>query len=119
MKKYSNLFSPLKVGNLTFRNRIVMAPTSGANFFTLTPEGYLTRESIAYYELKAAGGAAAVTIAEGVVHSKTGQHHPVLPLDDPMILPSLAMAASAIKCHGAIPSIELQHAGKHGGLARV
>jgi 2,4-dienoyl-CoA reductase-like NADH-dependent reductase (Old Yellow Enzyme family)/thioredoxin reductase len=119
MKKYPNLFSPLKVGNLTLRNRIVMAPTSGANFYTLTPEGYLTRESIAYYELKAAGGAAAVTIAEGVVHSKTGQHHAVLTLDDPAILPSLARAARAIKRHEAIPSMQLQHAGKHGGFNRL
>lgn len=119
MKKYPNLFSPLKLGNLTLRNRITMAPTSGANFYTLTPEGYLTRESIAYYELKAAGGAAAVTIAEGVVHSRTGQHHAVLTLDDLAVLPSLARAARAIKSHGAIPSMQLQHAGKHGGFSRV
>ena len=116
MKKYPNLFSPLKLGNITFRNRIVMAPTSA---FTLTPEGYLTREEIAYFEMKAAGGAAAVTIGEGIVHTKTGQARPVLiPLDDPASLPSLARAARAIRRHGAIASMEVQHAGKHGGMSR-
>ena len=86
MKKYPNLFTPLKLGNVVFRNRIVMAPSSG---FMLTPEGYVTTEGIAYYEQKAAGGAAAVTIGEGFVHTKTSKSRmTVLPLDEPEKLPN-------------------------------
>jgi 2,4-dienoyl-CoA reductase-like NADH-dependent reductase (Old Yellow Enzyme family)/thioredoxin reductase len=115
VKKYPNLFKPLKLGNITLRNRIEMAPTSSYN---LTPEGYLTQNEIAFFEQKAAGGAAIVTVGEGIVHSKTGQARLLIPLDDPGSLPSLARTARAIKRHGAIPSIELNDAGKHGGLYR-
>jgi 2,4-dienoyl-CoA reductase-like NADH-dependent reductase (Old Yellow Enzyme family)/thioredoxin reductase len=117
MKIYPNLFSPLKLGNLTLKNRIEAAPTDVRN---MTPEGYLTRDNIAYYELKAAGGAAVVTIGESHVHTKTGVRSFLrVPLDDPGTLPSLALAARAIKRHGAIPSIELQHVGKSGGWDRI
>ena len=68
-RRYPTLFSPLRVGSVTFRNRIVSAPTSLAE---LSPEGCLTRENIAYYQLKAKGGAAVVTVGESIVHSATG-----------------------------------------------
>jgi len=114
MKKYPNLFSPLKLGNLTLKNRIIAAPT-GARY--ITDEGHFTRDTTAIYELKAAGGAAAVTLGQSFVHAKTGKSSVVaVNLDDPMVLPSLARAAKAIKRHGAIPSIQLQHAGKSGGF---
>jgi 2,4-dienoyl-CoA reductase-like NADH-dependent reductase (Old Yellow Enzyme family)/thioredoxin reductase len=117
MKKYPNLFTPIKIGDLVLKNRIIAAPTSLMN---LTAEGHLTRENIAYYELKAAGGAAVVTVGESIVHSKTGKSHQVqICLDDELVLPSIAEAAKAIKRHGAIPSIQLSHGGKYGGLASL
>ena len=117
MKKFPNLFSPIKIGNLTLKNRINASPTSQMN---LSPRGYLTRENIAYYELKAAGGAAAVTIGDGIVHTKTGRAHTLqIPLDDELVLPSLGNAAKAIKRHGAIPSMQLSHGGKYGGLSSL
>jgi 2,4-dienoyl-CoA reductase-like NADH-dependent reductase (Old Yellow Enzyme family)/thioredoxin reductase len=116
MKNYPHLFSPLKLGNLVLKNRIEAAPTGTR---LLTAEGYLTPEEISYYEMKAAGGAAIVTLGQSFVHTRTGvRRWPEPPLDDPGILPSLAMAARAIKRHGAIPSIELQHQGKSGGWDR-
>ena len=45
-RRYPNLFSSIKIGPLTFKNRIVSAPTSLAE---LSPEGHLTRDNIAYY----------------------------------------------------------------------
>ena len=116
MKKYPNLFRPLKLGDLTLRNRIIAAPTGE---FNQTSDGSMTPDAIAYFEMKGAGGAAAVTIGEGFVHTKTSKTRPlVLPLDDSAVYPSLARAARAIKSHGAIPSVELQHAGKHGGVGK-
>jgi 2,4-dienoyl-CoA reductase-like NADH-dependent reductase (Old Yellow Enzyme family)/thioredoxin reductase len=112
MKKYPHLFSPLKLGNLTLRNRIESAPTSPKS---LTPEGCLTSGDIAYFEMKAAGGVAIVTLGEGLVHEKTGMgRFPCVNLENPSVVGSLSLAARAIKRHGAITSIELQHAGKNG-----
>jgi 2,4-dienoyl-CoA reductase-like NADH-dependent reductase (Old Yellow Enzyme family)/NADPH-dependent 2,4-dienoyl-CoA reductase/sulfur reductase-like enzyme len=108
-RKYPHLFSPLRVGPLTFKNRIESAPTSLAE---LSPEGYMTRENIAYYKLKAKGGAAVVTIGESIVHTPTGKSHPKqIPLDDKGVIPSLVEAADAIHQYGAIASIELSHGG--------
>jgi 2,4-dienoyl-CoA reductase-like NADH-dependent reductase (Old Yellow Enzyme family)/thioredoxin reductase len=76
-----------------------------------TPEGYMTPENAAYYELRAKGGAAIVTLGESMVDSKGTSHGRVNPLDDPGILPSLINTTDAIKRHGAVASIELLHAG--------
>ncbi len=80
----------------------------------LTSDGCLTPEAIAFYELRAKGGAAAVTVSEVIVDSKMGKYYPIqVVLDAPNAKDSLAMAARAIKRHGAVPSIELSHGGKY------
>lgn len=108
-RKYPNLFRPIKIGPLAFKNRIVSAPTSLAE---LSPEGHLTRDNIAYYKLKAQGGAAVVTVGESIVHSATGKSHPKqILLDDEGVIPSLVETADAIHQYGSIASIELSHGG--------
>jgi 2,4-dienoyl-CoA reductase-like NADH-dependent reductase (Old Yellow Enzyme family)/thioredoxin reductase len=109
MKKYPNLFKPITIGSLTLRNRIEVAPMG----YYGTPEGYLTPASSAFYEMRAKGGAAVVTLGESLVDSKTGKAHDrIIPLDDPGVLPSLIDTTDAIKQHGARASIELIHAGQ-------
>lgn len=115
--KYSHLFQPIRLGGLTMKNRIFSAPTS-LNWGAV--DGNLTLDTIAYYELKAKGGAAVVTMGESIVHSKTGKSHDrQVELDNPTSLVGLAQLARAIKRHNAIPSAELSHGGKWGGLASM
>ena len=110
VKKFPHLFSPIRIGSLVARNRIESAPISMGD---LTPEGYLTRENVAAYEVKARGGAAIVNIGESNVHTRTGKAHGrMVPLDDEEVLPSLINTTDAIKRHGAIASIELIHPGR-------
>ena len=110
-RKFPNLFSPLKVGNVTLKNRIISAPMT---FPILTADGCLTPEAIAFYELRAKGGAAVVTVSELIVHGATGKYYPVQVLSDaPNSKDTLATAARAIKRHGAIPSMEICHGGKY------
>jgi len=86
------------------------APTSLAD---LSSEGYPTQENIAYYALKAQGGAAVVTVGDAIVQGATGRAHPKQVLmDDPGLLPHIVKEADAIKRHGAIASIELDHGGR-------
>ncbi|NLD38492.1 MAG: FAD-dependent oxidoreductase [Desulfatiglans sp.] len=109
-RKFPNLFSPLKVGRLTLKNRIISAPMT---FPILTSDGCLTPEAIAFYELRAKGGAAVVTVSELIVKPE-GRYYPVqVIINAPNAKDSLAMAARAIKRHGAIPSMELSHGGKY------
>ena len=73
-------------------------------------------KSAAFYELRAKGGAAAVTVSELTADPETDGSH-AYHLDE-SILNSLACAtytADAIRRHGAIPSIELSHSGMYSG----
>ena len=75
---------------------------------------------IAYYEMKAKGGCAVVTMGESITHSATGKSHDrQIELDNPTSLVGLAQLARAIKRHGAVPSAELSHGGKWGGLVSM
>ncbi len=44
--EYPNLYSPITIGGLTLRNRIVAAPSSQAD---IEPDGTLGKYNIAYY----------------------------------------------------------------------
>lgn len=106
---YPNLFSPIKIAGVTFRNRIFASPTG---YQDLAPGGRLTAEAVAYYERKAQGGAAAVTIGECAVdweYGRGGLHN--VNLCDPQAAHSLHKASNAVIRQGAVLSAELQHAG--------
>ena len=64
-KKYPLLCSPIRIGNVIFRNRMFSSPTSGTD---ITSDHCIGPKTTAYYELKARGGAAAVTISAVKVH---------------------------------------------------
>jgi len=109
--KFQHLFSPIKIGSLVLRNRIMSAPTSMADL--MPPEGYPTRENVAYYKMRAQGGAAVVTLGDVIVQGSTGKSHPTqILMDDPHLLPYIVKLADAIKQHGAVASIELDHGGR-------
>lgn len=113
MRKYPYLSSPITIGRTTFRNRIFSAPMGGTD---ITNDGCIGPKSTAFYELRAKGGAAAVTVSELMVHPQTDGSH-AYHLDE-SILNSLASAtytADAIRRHGAIPSLELSHSGQFAG----
>ena len=57
-KQYPHLFSPLRIGNIKMKNRIICAPTSPS---MIDLNGHFTPEMIAYLEEKAMGGAGVVT----------------------------------------------------------
>ena len=112
-RRYPNLTKPITIGKVTFRNRMFSAPMGGTD---ITNDGCIGPKSTAFYELRAKGGAGAVTVSECMVHPKTdGSHAYHL---DTSILNSLAAAtytADAIRRHGAIPSLELSHSGMYAG----
>jgi len=50
---FSSLFSPVKIGNLLIKNRIVLAPMDVG---MINPDGSLTERIVGYYEERAKGG---------------------------------------------------------------
>jgi len=107
--EYPHLCSYLHVGNVTLRNRMCSAPMG---FPDLTEDGCLTDGYIAFYENRAKGGAAIVTVSEACVDYRNGKSHGrLINLQNPGVLANLTNCARAIKRHGALASIELNHAG--------
>ena len=83
----------------------------------ITAEGYVTKEAAAFYELRAKGGAAAVTLSECIVHIRTGMSHSRhINLQDEGVLAGLTDAARSIKRHGALANVEISHGGKYAGV---
>ncbi len=109
--KYKHLFEPITLGKTVFRNRIFASPTGFQNGDHLCLP---SKELIAYYELKALGGAASVTMGDCLVDSKNGRVTKVqYPLDDIDQKGPLAALGKAITRHGAVASVELQHGGMY------
>ena len=110
---YPHLCSPIKLGAVTFRNRMFSAPTSGTD---ITRDFCIGPGTSAYYELKAKGGAAAVTISPVKVHPATdGSQSFRLNLETIGSLASFAHTADLIKRHGSVPSMLLSHGGQFAG----
>ena len=111
--QYPNLTSPIKLGNLFFRNRIFSAPMGATD---ITPDCCPGPRTQGFYELRAKGGAASVTVSELVVHPETDASHMLhLDLTTPGCLAAHTFVADAIRRHGAVPSIEFSHSGQYAG----
>ena len=108
MTAYPHLFQPMQVGCLTFRNRILSAPNM---MCALNPDGSPTDYLIGYYEEKARGGAAQVTVGDTPVEARgfTVPRHPIIHSGT---VQKWSEVARAIKQHGAVASLELNHGGR-------
>jgi 2,4-dienoyl-CoA reductase-like NADH-dependent reductase (Old Yellow Enzyme family)/thioredoxin reductase len=112
--KYQHLFEPIQLGRTLFRNRIFSSPQ---DFPGLTSDRLLTKDAIAFYESKAQGGFASVCIGDFMVDSRAGHSHPFqLRGDDIKGKVCFTQAANAITRHGAVASVELNHAGKNANM---
>ncbi len=105
---YPNLFKPIKIGSMTLRNRIIASPSSQND---IEPDGTLSLHNIAYYARKAKGGAALVTVGDGIVHPSGKDHPNQVYLFTDKCLPSLTRCAEEIHKYGAAASYELSHGG--------
>lgn len=116
-RKYPNLSKPIQIGNVLFRNRMFGAPMGGTD---ITADCTIGPRSIAFYENRAKGGVANVTVSELVVHPKTEASHMYhLDLETVDSLASFTYTADAIRRNGAIPSVELSHSGQYAGTYLV
>jgi 2,4-dienoyl-CoA reductase-like NADH-dependent reductase (Old Yellow Enzyme family)/thioredoxin reductase len=115
--KYPNLFSTLKVGTKTFKNRIESAPAMFA-FTSMMPDGLgffnnrCDERSFRMLEAKAKGGAASVVFGELAPNETTCRRFPFEPainrkdMNDPN-MEVIKKTADMIKKNGAIAIAEL------------
>lgn len=107
--KYEHLFEPMTIAGVTFKNRILAGPHMVC---MLTPEGYPTEHMTSFYEEKAKGGVAQITLGDTPVDNGHAVSNPMhVNILDRMAYPHFGRFLSAVKAHGTVVSIELNHAG--------
>ena len=115
--KFPHLCQPITLGRVTFRNRMFSAPMGGTD---ITADCSVGPRTPGFYELRAKGGAAAVTASELVVHPQTDASHVFhINLTTPGNLAGWTFLADAVARHGAVPSVELSHSGQYAGTYLV
>jgi len=107
------LFSPFRFKGLTLKNRIVLPALAS---FMLDDNGSITDKTVNHYRLRAAGGPAMVITEacavspEGIVSNHQARIH------NDRFIKGLSKIARAIKSQGAVPAIQLQHAGRQTSI---
>jgi 2,4-dienoyl-CoA reductase-like NADH-dependent reductase (Old Yellow Enzyme family)/thioredoxin reductase len=105
----NHLFSPFQIKNLTLKNRIVLPPLAS---FLIEKGGAITDRAVEHYRRRAAGGPAMVIMEacavspEGVVSENQAR------IDGDRLIKGLSRIAEAIRAEGAVPAIQIHHAGR-------
>ena len=105
----SELFSPIPIGSLELKNRIVFPAASSE---LGNPNGSASLDLIEYYAQRAIGGAAMVIVEAAYVDRRGKRLHKNLLVDNDEFIPSLRVLASAIKKAGARAALQLNHGGR-------
>ncbi len=115
--KYPHLFQPIKIGNLTLKNRISNAPTYN---FLASYDNHVTREGIEFSKPVGKGGAATVTLGSGFINRilPPAAHH-IVGLNDDWIVTSLSEWCEAVKRYGAKACVELVPIASYFGTHEV
>lgn len=108
--KYEHVFTPLRVGRTTLKNRVEFAPMVCDFTNSL---GEATQRYIDFVESQAASGVALIHLGATPVDWETGADYPSeLDVTDELKVNNLGLLAEAAHTHGAKLSVELVHAGR-------
>ena len=72
--------------------------------------GFVTDQTVAYYERRAGGGIGAITVEAALIAPETHGHEPGI--HGPQFIPGLRRVAEVIKAHGVAVGIQLMHPGR-------
>jgi 2,4-dienoyl-CoA reductase-like NADH-dependent reductase (Old Yellow Enzyme family)/thioredoxin reductase len=107
MTEFKHIFTPIKIGKMTVKNRIEAAPCVP---FLAGIDGDATRELIEWERARAKGGAGIVTIGDSpIIYETAARVGHILNLGTDKTVGALNRLAEAIQRHGAKASIELTY----------
>jgi 2,4-dienoyl-CoA reductase-like NADH-dependent reductase (Old Yellow Enzyme family) len=109
----AHLFSPMTIRSVRFRNRIGMAPMCQYS----APESTVTDWHLVHYGARAAGGLGLVIVEATAVEARGRISTHDLGIWDDSQIAGLARLASFIKQQGAVPAIQIAHAGRKASTA--
>ena len=105
-----HLFSPIRLGRMDVRNRLVMPPMS-VNF-GVDENGFVTERHWTYLAARAKAGTGMIVVGGGAVHPD-GLDLPKMPrIWDDRFIPGLSRLAAEVKRHGARIGLQLLHGGR-------
>ena len=111
---YDHLLSPISIGSMTLRNRIVMAPM-GVEI--VDSDGRANEGIVRYYEERARGGVGMIITEVCAISYPSGANSVhQLGLSDDAFVPALRELTSRVQQHGARMAVQLVH---HGKVSRV
>ncbi|AGA70662.1 NADH:flavin oxidoreductase [Desulfitobacterium dichloroeliminans LMG P-21439] len=102
------LFSPVTIGTMELKNRIVM-PAMHLNY---CPTGEVTDQLIEFYRARARGGVGLIIVG-GCGIDRVGNNMGMIQLDDDCYLPRLQQLVAAIHSEGAKTITQLYQAGRY------
>jgi 2,4-dienoyl-CoA reductase (NADPH2) len=104
---YRRLFSPLRVGPLTLRNRVVFA----AHLTNYAENGLPSAQHAAYYAARAAGGAGMIITEEHSTHPTDWPYEKLIHGFRPEVIAGYRRITAAVHAHGAVVLAQLNHNG--------
>jgi 2,4-dienoyl-CoA reductase (NADPH2) len=105
--RYRYLFSPLRIGPLTVRNRVVFS----AHLTNYATDGLPSAQHAAYYAARAAGGAGLIITEEHSTHPTDWPYEKLIHGFRPQVVPGYRQITEAVHAHGVPILAQLNHNG--------
>lgn len=116
MGVFTNLFKPIRIGNMEVPNRIVHVPT---DISSSNADGSVSERDIHHHAEIAKGGTGLIIVGATTPDAKTGRPTVTcLVADADNYIPGLARLAEAIHSYGAKCAVQLQHPGRQCAIPR-
>lgn len=114
MQQFDHLFSPIEIGSVSIRNRIV----STAMISNLADRDHLPNERHAYYYAeKGKGGVGLIVTESQAIHPTAGASAFAMAGYDPAVVPGYRRISEMVHAHGAKIFCQLNHGGReHNSL---
>jgi mycofactocin system FadH/OYE family oxidoreductase 2 len=106
--RYRHLFTPLRIGSLTVRNRIVFCAHL-TNY--ATQDGRPSEQHAAYYAARAAGGAGLIITEEHSTHPTDWPYEKLIHGFHPEVIPGYRRITEAVHAHGVPILAQINHNG--------
>ena len=103
------LFTPVKIGQLQLKNRLVMAPM-GTNFGT--GDGKVTQKHINHYAERAKNGVGAIIVEAMYIHPSGAHRKWAIGMTTDEFIPGLKSLTDEIHKYGAAAVAQLNHTGR-------
>lgn len=110
MNNYTYLFSPLKIGNVTVKNRVVFS----AHMTNNGKSGVVTDKHIAYYTERAKGGVGLIITEEQSVHPTDRAYEKLIDAFMPTVIPGYKKLTEMVHSYGTKIFAQINHNGSQG-----